>query len=375
MFRFFLYTCMPAAALLAAGCRPPVSACPSRPSENPWCSLAHGIARQIPADLHDVERNRALSDTAITALDLGAHKQAAAIAYDISGWRRGDLLARLGHRCHATGRGDAGDRFLKAAENVARDTGLDSWQRSRIQLAIERARTGRTATQRSEAARVTRLDAADQAALLPDLMQHTVATSNVLDTLNRLETVSRQTLAWQHTHHIARLQHRFQAGAVALEVGDEDLDQHGGAPPPDGPDRRGPVRGAAIGQIVARDGGEDDFAQAALVDRRGDFVRFAGVGRPHGQLVDVAEAAAAGAAVAQDHDGGAPARPAMPLVGAAGRFADGMEAMGAQASAGVEEPATAADADADPRGLGCACRRGAGRGCFRACIHLAEGLQ
>lgn len=194
MFRFFLYTCMPAAALLAAGCRPPVSACPSRPSENPWCSLAHGIARQIPADLHDVERNRALSDTAITALDLGAHKQAAAIAYDISGWRRGDLLARLGHRCHATGRGDAGDRFLKAAENVARDTGLDSWQRSRIQLAIERARASRTATQRSEAARVTRLDTADQAALLPDLMQHTVATSNVLDTLNRLETVSRQTL-------------------------------------------------------------------------------------------------------------------------------------------------------------------------------------
>ncbi|HPB11293.1 MAG TPA: hypothetical protein PLU38_00330 [Kiritimatiellia bacterium] len=194
MFRFILYTCMLAVALLAAGCRPSVSAGPSQPLENPWCSLAHGIARQIPADLHDVERNRALSDTAITALDLGAHKQAAEIACDISGWRRGDLLARLGHRCHATGRGDAGDRFLKAAENVARDSGLESWQRSRIRLAIERAHAGRTATQRIEAARVTRLDTADQAALLPDLMQHTVATSNLLDTLNRLETVSRQTL-------------------------------------------------------------------------------------------------------------------------------------------------------------------------------------
>jgi tetratricopeptide (TPR) repeat protein len=182
--------------LVGCACRPDAPAAgpatASRP--DPWCETARRIALELPEALHEVERNRALADTAVVALELGADEQAAEIAQAVAGWRRGDLLARLGGQCHATGRKAAGDRFLEASEAAARESGLEAWQSSRIRLAIERARAARPDGARSDAAEVERLEPADQAALLPHLMQQTVAASNLLETLTLLESVTNQVL-------------------------------------------------------------------------------------------------------------------------------------------------------------------------------------
>jgi hypothetical protein len=63
-----------------------------------------------------------------------------------------------------------------------------------VKLALERARHARPASTGSNAVDVNRLEPADQAALLPDLMQQSVAASNLLETLVRLEAVTNQVL-------------------------------------------------------------------------------------------------------------------------------------------------------------------------------------
>jgi hypothetical protein len=186
-------------ALLATfGCasrRDGASSCPPVPQpDNAWCETARYIASKIPSDLHEVERNRAMADTAAVALDVGSDEQAQRIANEITGWRRGDLLARLATRCYHSDRLMAGDRLRTAAEEVARDPSLEPWQASRVKLALERARHARPASTGSNAVDVNRLEPADQAALLPDLMQQSVVASNLLETLVRLEAVTNQVL-------------------------------------------------------------------------------------------------------------------------------------------------------------------------------------
>ncbi len=179
-------------ALLATfGCacrRGGASSCPQ--AESAWCEQARRLACRIPADPHEVERNRALADAAVVALEVGSEKQARRIADEIEGWRRGDLLARLAARSYSLGQVEGGDRLADAAAEVSRERALEAWQVSRVKLALERARQARPGAARGEAAAVSRLEPADQAALLPELMQRAVAVSNLTETLVRLEAVT-----------------------------------------------------------------------------------------------------------------------------------------------------------------------------------------
>lgn len=181
---------------LFAGCgggRTAPGGAPS-PKTCAWLELARQVAVKIPSEFHAVERERALADAATAALELGAEAQAEAIAGEICGWRRGDLFARFAARCFVTARLPQGDRFLTLAQEAAKGEGLEDWQRSRVQVSVERARQARPAAAASDARRVSRLEPADQAALLPDLVEHRAASSNLLETLSRLEAVTNQVL-------------------------------------------------------------------------------------------------------------------------------------------------------------------------------------
>ena len=84
-----------------------------------------------------------------------------------------------------------------------------------------------------------------------------------------------------------------------------------------------------VGQVVAVDRGDDGVAQPHRLHLVGDAQRLQRVvpGRLAG--LHVAEAAAAGADVAEDHEGRGAALPALADVGAVGLLADGVEVVGA----------------------------------------------
>ena len=116
----------------------------------------------------------------------------------------------------------------------------------------------------------------------------------------------------------------------AVEVRDQDLDAHAGAAIAELADRRRERAGPAVGQVVAGDRGDHDVLEAHLRDRLGDAPRLVVV-EPGGLAgLDRAEAAGAGADVAQDHDRRGPLVPAVPDVGAAGLLADRVEVQAAQ---------------------------------------------
>ena len=94
-------------------------------------------------------------------------------------------------------------------------------------------------------------------------------------------------------------------------------------------DRLGVQPRAAVGQVVAGDAGDGGVLQAHRGDALGDPARLVGVevGRLAG--VDLAEVAAPGALVAADEEGGLAVFPALVDVGAAGLFADGVQALAA----------------------------------------------
>ena len=103
---------------------------------------------------------------------------------------------------------------------------------------------------------------------------------------------------------------------VAVEVGRQDLDRRPG-PAPDGQDAPAEVLGAAVGQVVAGHRRDHDVPQAEP---------GAGLGQPVGLVerdglgmaaLDRAEAARAGADLAQDHERRRPPGPAFRAVRAA----------------------------------------------------------
>ena len=107
----------------------------------------------------------------------------------------------------------------------------------------------------------------------------------------------------------------FQAVALGVEVGDEDLDDHLRVHGADGLDGAGEVERAAVLEVVAGDGGDDDVLEAHPADGLGDALGFVvlqgeGLGR-----ADRAEAAGARAAVARDHEGGRALAPAFQRFG------------------------------------------------------------
>ena len=90
----------------------------------------------------------------------------------------------------------------------------------------------------------------------------------------------------------------------------------------------GPDFRAAVGEFVAVDAGDDDVLEAhggnGVADSDG-FIEIEEGGAAGG---DVAEAAGAGADVAEDHESGGAGGPAFAHVGALGFLADGVELVG-----------------------------------------------
>jgi hypothetical protein len=87
-------------------------------------------------------------------------------------------------------------------------------------------------------------------------------------------------------------------------------------------------------------------------DRFGQSARLVRVGRQRLAVADVAERAAAGADVAEDHEGGRAAAEAFADVGAGGFLADGVQLAFAQHGLDLAEaPGAVAGLDADPVGF------------------------
>ena len=90
------------------------------------------------------------------------------------------------------------------------------------------------------------------------------------------------------------------------------------------------VLGAAIAQVVAIDTGDDDIAQFEVSDTAGKVDRFVGVRRKWFAMTHIAEGAAPGTDIAEDHEGGRAPSEAFTDVGASGFLADGVQFLFAQ---------------------------------------------
>ena len=145
-----------------------------------------------------------------------------------------------------------------------------------------------------------------------------------------------------------RRQHGIHRGQVAEEVGRQHLDGRPG-PLAHRQDAAAEVVGAAVGQVVARHGGDDDVAQAQPVRAprpRGPARRPPALRR---SLVDRTEAARPRADVAENHERGGAARVALGPVGAAGVFANRLQPQLAQQPLGEEVAVARAAAGASAR--------------------------
>ena len=122
--------------------------------------------------------------------------------------------------------------------------------------------------------------------------------------------------------------HLGERHLLAAEVRGENLDLAPGRHPADRADHAHERAGPVVGEIVAVDGGDHRVLQAHPLDLVCDAQRLERVvpGRLAG--LDVAEAAAAGADVAEDHEGRRAALPALADVRAVRLLADGVQVVG-----------------------------------------------
>ena len=125
----------------------------------------------------------------------------------------------------------------------------------------------------------------------------------------------------------ALVDHLRKRHLLAAEVGGQDLDLAARGQHPDRADHADERSGPVVGQVVAVDRGDDGVAQAHLLDLGRDPHRLQRVvpGRLAG--LHVAEAAAAGADVAEDHEGRGAALPALADVRAVRLLADRVEVL------------------------------------------------
>src|SRR5829696_6244542 len=121
--------------------------------------------------------------------------------------------------------------------------------------------------------------------------------------------------------------HARQRHLLAAEVGRQHLDLAAGSHPPDRADHADERAGAEIGQVVAVHARDHRVAQAHSLHRLGHAQRLERVVVCRLAGLHVAEPAAPGAGVAEDHERGRAALPAFPDVGAGGLLADGVEAL------------------------------------------------
>lgn len=106
--------------------------------------------------------------------------------------------------------------------------------------------------------------------------------------------------------------------------------------------------GAAVGQVVAIDGGDNGVAEAQGADGLGHFERLVGVEGEGAAGAGVAEFTGAGTDVACDEEGGGATVPAFAEVGASAAFADGVEAVSFDGGAGGGEIGVVASVDSQP---------------------------
>lgn len=109
---------------------------------------------------------------------------------------------------------------------------------------------------------------------------------------------------------------------------------------------------AAVGEVVAVDGGDDDMSEAELGDRLGDVLRLGRIQRIRQAGLDVAEGTGAGAGVTHDHEGRVLLVPALADVRAARLLAYRVQAVRPHDVAGVGIAAGIRRAHADPIRLG-----------------------
>ena len=117
--------------------------------------------------------------------------------------------------------------------------------------------------------------------------------------------------------------------AVSLEVGDEDFDAASGRLVADLVDDHGEDASAAEEIVVAVDAGDDGVFEAEGGDGFGHAAGLVEVDGLRAALGDGAESAAAGAEVAEHHEGGGFVMPALADVGALRALAHSVEAEGA----------------------------------------------
>jgi hypothetical protein len=159
----------------------------------------------------------------------------------------------------------------------------------------------------------------------------------------------------------------LDGGVVVKEIGDQNFNDGFGVEPADFFDGLAEVAGAAIGQIVAGDGGDDNVFEVEAAGGFGDagrLVRFEGEWFGGG---DGAESAGAGAMIAGDHESGGGLAPAFPMVGAFGALANGVELEFLQERAGLAEGVADGQLKAEPFRQA---RAGLGRcvGCVHVCL-------
>ena len=136
---------------------------------------------------------------------------------------------------------------------------------------------------------------------------------------------------------------------AAAEVGDQRFDGRRRRGLAYGADDIDKMAGSAVAQVVAVDAGDDDILQLERGNRIRQFSRLVRVGRQRLAVAHVAERAAAGADVAEDHEGCRAAPEALADVGAGGFLADRVQLLLAQHGLDLAEaPGAVAGLDADP---------------------------
>jgi len=162
----------------------------------------------------------------------------------------------------------------------------------------------------------------------------------------------RDSLEVVREHIGAGRKHHIHRAGVTLEVAGQHLEDELRSRAFDGANRRRPVRGAAVLQIVPIHAGDHGVPQAELGQNGRDALRLTRVGGLRPARGHVAKLTGTGAGPPQNHDGERFAVPALADVGARCAFADGVQAELGDPLAQVEEGVAGRHLRANPGRFG-----------------------
>ena len=110
-----------------------------------------------------------------------------------------------------------------------------------------------------------------------------------------------------------------------IEIRGKHFDGCGGIEGADSFNGLAEMLGAAIGEIVSGNSGDDDVFEFKAASGFGDAGGFIGFESERASGGDGAEVAGAGATIAGNHEGGGAFAPALPMIGTTGALTDGVE--------------------------------------------------